>query len=803
MSNVTKVLLPEGITRAERTEKLNTAMRNVVPSICIERAKLYTESYKATEGMPGNLQRAYALRHLLENMTIFIDEDELVIGNHGSRPRAALMFPEFGTFSKKELDLMPVRKVDTLQLSKEDEDTLLNDIYPYWKGKSLCDQTEYYVDADIMKVLDSENRVFNPLSRTRSGYGHYLPNINKVLKVGFKGIEDQVKGAIENLDIAEPDYAKKKIFYRSMLVIIDGIHTFQNRYADLAEKEAKTAPDERRKKELLMIAQNCRRVPYYPAENFWEALQSYWFVILVDYCSQNGSAISGGRVDQMFYPYYKKDIESGRMCREEAGELLEALWVKHSDIIKAGTYMSARNNGGFATTVNVVLGGVDENGNDAVNDLSYLCLDAEEHVFNSEPNTSIRLSSKNPDQFAEKVLEILHRKEGGKMPFFNDDLVIPALIKDGTSEKDARNYAIVGCVEPTSQGNTMGRTNSCYFNLAKCLELALFDGVDMMTGRQMGPKTGKAEDFTSFDQVVKAYNTQVDYFVKYMVSSLNSISTMHAKYGHVYSSMLLDGCIEKGIDCTEGGAKYDYSGVNGVGMADVADSLEAIRDLVFEKKQISMQRLLNALKTNFESDPILQHILLNKVDKYGNDKDDVDQIAHDVAKQYCDSVHRFKSASGGIYRPGLFCLSSNTPLGRQVIALPSGRLSGTPLGDGGISPKHGMDTNGPTAAAKSVSKLDHAAASNGVNFNLKFVPSVLDTEADREKLVHMIRSYFRLGGMHIQFNVLSSETLKAAQKDPAKYRGLVVRVAGYSAFFVELDTDIQNEIISRTEQTAI
>lgn len=794
-----KRMLPEGIDREDRTEFLNHAMRSVVPSICVERAKIVTESYKRTEGMPFILRRAYALKDLLEQMTIFIDKEELIVGNHGSRARAALIFPECGTFDQKELDLMPVRKVDTLQISEEDKKFLLEEIYPYWENRCTGALSRYYVDEKIMEVLDSPYRTFNPLSRTRSGYGHYLPNIEKVLKKGFKGIEAEAQSGLEKLDIMDPELVDKKNFYRAVLIICEGIKTFQNRFVKLAKKLADKEENQRRKQELLLIAANCSKVPYEPAGTFYEALQSYWFTILIDYCGQNGSAISGGRIDQIFYPYYRKDIEEGILVREEARELLEALWVKHSDVIKAGTYSSARNNGGFATTINVVLGGVDEKGEDAVNELTYLCLEAEETVFNSEPNTSIRISSKNPDNFIKRVIEILVKKEGGKLPFFNDDIIIKALQDDGASLEEARNYAIVGCVEPTPYGNTMGRTNACYFNLAKCLELALFDGVCQMSGWQMGPRTGKFENFTCFEEVREAYEKQVLYFVKMMVSSLNAIDRLHADYGqHIYCSMLLDGCMESGKDCIRGGAKYDFTGVQGVGMADVADSLTAVKKLVFEEKRVGKEELLKGLQTNFEANPLVKHILLNKAPKYGNDQKEADEMAAYVGRQYCECVGKFVNMNGGKYRPGLFCLSSNTPLGRQVCALPSGREAGTPLGDGGISPKHGMDRLGPTASAKSVARVNHRMASNGVNFNLKFLPAILKTDADRTKLMNLIRAYFAMDGMHIQFNILSPEKLTEAQKYPKKYRSLVVRVAGYSAFFVELDKDIQDEIINRT-----
>ena len=795
-----KLLLPEGMARADRTEFLNTRMRSIVPEICVERARLVTESYQATEGEPYILRRAKALRHLLKHMTIFIDEEELIAGNHAAKPRCAPVFPEFGLFDEKELDLMPVRKVDTLQISEKDKRFLLDEIFPWWKTRCAGERARHYFSPELLRILDSPYRIFNPLSRTRSGHGHYLPDVRRILHEGFAAVEREARERLENLDYCDPDYAEKMQFYQAALICVEGVRSFQNRFADLAEQMAASCPDARRKQELLLIASNCRRVPYEPARTYYEAVQSFWFVILIDYCGQNGSSISDGRVDQIFRPYYERDLAEGVLTREEAQEILECFWIKHSDIIKAGTYSSVRNNGGFSTANNLVIGGLDGEGRDAVCDFTYLCLDAEENVFNSEPNTSIRLSSKNPDAFINRVLEILVRREGGKMPIFNDDLIIPALIRDGLSEKEALDYAIVGCVEPTGYGNTMGSTNAGMFNLAKCLELALFDGVCQMSGMQMGPKTGMLTDFTSFEQVQEAFRTQVQYFVDLMVCSLNCTEKLIGDYcPHIFSSLLLEGCMEHGRDCTRGGAKYNHIGIQGVGMADVADSLTVLKKLVFDEPRISKAEMLEAMRTNFEGKEVLRQICLNRVPKYGNDIDEADEMAVWTARLYCDCVRGKATVRDGTFRPGLFCLSSNTPLGRQVCALPSGRQAGTPLGDGGLSPKHGMDTHGPTAAARSVAKIPQTLAINGVNCNMKFMPTLLKAPEDRQKLTDLIRTYFSLGGMHIQFNVLTREKLLDAQKHPEKHRSLVVRVAGYSAFFVELDHDIQNEIISRTE----
>lgn len=794
-----KILFREGISRKERCEFLNNRMRSIKPGICTERANQITESYRMTEGEPYIIRRAKGLAYVLEHMTIFIDEEELIVGNHASKARYAPIFPEFAIFDEKELDLMPVRKVDTLQITQEQKEHLLKDIFPYWKNISTGERAKHFFDEKVLEVLDSPYRVFNPWSRTRSGHGHYLPGIKRILEKGFVQLEEDAKEYLGKLDYCDPDYAEKMQFYQAVLIVIEGIKKFQLRFAALAEEMAEAETNFRRKEELYLIASNCRQVPYYPPRDFFEAAQCFWFVILIDYCGQNGSATSGGRIDQLLRSFYEKDMEEGHLTREEAGEILESLWIKHSDIIKAGTFSSVKNNGGFSTANNIVLGGVDEEGNDAVTDFTYLCLEAEEHVFNSEPNTSIRVSEKNPDEFLERVIEILVKNEGGKMPFFNDNAIINGLMMDGVTPKEAMDYAIVGCVEPTGSGNTMGSTNAGFFNIAKCFELALFDGVCQMSGMQMGPKTGKAENFTSLEEVIEAFKKQLEYFVSMLVNSLNCTERLIGEYGpHIYCSMLLDGCMESGRDCTRGGAKYNYIGVQGVGMVDVGDSLMAIKEMVFDKKMLTMQELLANLTNNFDGNELLRQRIINHVPKYGNDEEEVDSLVKMVGDMYCNAVKKNKTVRGGHFRPGLFCLSSNTPLGKQVIALPSGRLSGTPLADGGISPKHSMDKCGPTAAAKSVARVDHQNAINGVNYNLKFMPTILRTSEDRKKLVDLIRAYFSLGGMHIQFNILTKEKLLDAQANPDKHRNLVVRVAGYSAFFVELDKDIQDEIISRT-----
>lgn len=800
----TKHYLPDGITREERTRFLNDRIRTQRPGISVERARLVTESDRQTQGEPTIIKRAKALAHVLENMRVYILDEEIIVGHHADQLRYAPMFPEICDFSEIELDLCPNRKVDTLQISPEDREYLLNEIYPYWEGKKQGDLASHYFPPSLKKELACKNKVFNPVSRTRSGYGHYTPDFPTILKTGFVGVQKQAEEALRNLSDFDPDYADKMYFYQSVIIIAEVVRVFADRHAVLAREMAATESDPRRKQELEYIASVCERVPYYPASNYHEALQSYWFTLLIDYIGQNGSAISAGRFDQYIYPFYHADMENGSITREDAMELLEALLVQHLDIIKAGAYESVRNNGGFATTIHLSISGVDTQGKDATNDLSYMVLEADKHVFNSEPNIGLRVSRNTPDDIIEKLLENLADCEGGKYPIFNDDAIIPALERDGASHEDAMDYSVVGCVEPTPSGNTMGLTNACFFNVAKCLELALNNGVCMLTGDKMGPETGDVAAMASYDDVWKAFYTQLEYFTRRTTLAMNLIIAAIARHApHVYCSLVTQGCLEKGLDSAAGGAKYNYVGIQAVGIADTADSLYVLKKMVFDDKVVILAKFREMLLVNFQNDELLRQRCINHVAKYGNDIDEVDEIARQVAETYCHEVCRGTDMRGGKYRAGLYCLSSNTPIGRQTAALPSGRLAGTPLGDGGVSPKHGMDTSGPTAAAKSVAKLDHSLATNGTNYNQKYLASLMAKPENRKRLVQMIRTYFKLGGFQIQFNILSPETLKNAQANPEAYRSLVVRVAGYSAFFIELDSEIQDEIIQRTEMASL
>jgi formate C-acetyltransferase len=459
---------------------------------------------------------------------------------------------------------------------------------------------------------------------------------------------------------------------------------------------------------------------------------------------------------------------------------------------------------GFAIALDLDLGGVDKYGKDATNELSYMCLEADKKINNPQPNFSVRIHDSCPDQFLLKSIEVVrdagNRMGGGKPAFYCDEVIIPLLVNDGVPLERARNYAIVGCVEPVAPGATLGMTNAAMSNIAKALELALNNGKCRLCGKQFGPETGDPRRFKSFNQVLEAFEKQVEWYVANMIETLNFVQTIHQKvYPLPYFSTVLEGCIEAGKDCTQGGALFNYTGPQGVGLADTADSLAAIKTLVFEQKTMGMDQLLKALDRDFAGQEDLRQILITRAPKYGNDIDEVDSLARYVAHVYCREVKKGRDPRGGHYRPGLYAVSANVSLGLNVGALPSGRRAGTPLADGGVSVKHGMDINGPSAAMRSVAKLDHEEATNGTLLNQRYNPNALSSPEDVKKLADLIRTYFALGGLHVQFNCIDSNTLKKAKANPEEYRGLLVRVAGYSAFYVELDDSVQEDIINRTE----
>lgn len=781
-----------------RTVKLNNELLLVKPEICIERARIVTESYKQSEGEPMVIRRAQAIADVLRKMSIFIQKDQLVVGNQASKLRSAPLFPETeADYLEKEIDLFEKREQDKLIVPQAVRKELLEDIIPYWKGKTIQEKALKAMPQKLREIVGLENQIFSVGIHLTGSIGHIIADYEKVLNKGFKGLKQEVVEKLEALDITEPNYGEKYSFYQAEIILCDAMVDWAHRYAKEAKTLAEKETDKKWKKQLETIADICSRVPENPPTNFREAIQAFWFAHLVLYIEQNGLAVSVGRFDQYMYPFYKKSIEKGEITKDDAQELIECLWIKFTEVMRAYDYEGAKYYAGFSISENMVLGGVDADGNDVTNELSYMCLKAEADTKLSQPNLSVRIHENTPTEFFMAAVRVSSTGRS-KPQFFNDRVAIPMLVSLGVPIEEARNYSISGCVEAVPP-HCNGMTNAAMSNIAKALELALNNGFCRLTGKQIGPKTGDPRKFRSIEDVFEAFKKQVSAYVKEMVSALNIIQKTHAKYHPLpYFSLLMDDCVERALDITAGGARYNYTGPQGVGLANVANSMAAIKKLVFEDKKISMKNLIDALDNNFEGQEYLRQMLLNKAPKWGNDDDYVDNLAKKVAKIYCEEVSKYKNTRGGVYRPGIYSVSANVPLGMHVAALPDGRKSREALADG-IAPQHGTDLNGPTAVTRSASKLDHLKIYNGTILNEKFTPKLMETEIGKIGLKNLIKSYFDMAGWHIQFNVVDAQTLRKAQKDPEKYKGIIVRVAGYSAFFVELDKAVQDDIIDRAE----
>jgi len=781
-----------------RTKKLNDEILSVKPEICIERARYVTEAYKNNEAEPMIVRRANAVAEVLERMTIFLQKDQMIAGNQAGSLRAAPLFPETeAEYLGAEIDIFEKREQDRLIVKPEIRRELLEEILPYWKNKNIKETALAAMPDKIREIALLEDQIFSVGIHLTGSIGHVLVDYDNVLSKGINGIKKEILDKQDGLDLADPEEGSKYNFYRAELILCDAIIVWANRFADEAEESAKTEEDPRWKGELEMMAAICRKVPAEPAGGFREAVQSFWFIHLLLYIEQDGLAVSPGRFDQYMYPYYKESIDNGDFTREEGQELLECLWIKFTEIMRAYDFECAKYYAGFSISENIALGGVDRNGRDATNELSYMCLEAEAHTKLSQPNLSVRVHNKTPGKFMMRAVEIASTGRT-KPEFFNDAVGIPTLLSTGVPLEEARDYGISGCVEAVPP-HANGMTNAAMSNIAKALELALNDGVCRLSGKQIGPRTGDPKAFTDIQDVILAFQNQVKAYVKDMVTALNVIERTHAElYPLPYFSLVMDDCLERGKDITAGGARYNYTGPQAVGLGDVADSLAAIKKLVFEEKKYTMTDIIEALNTDFEEAEVMRQTLINKSPKWGNDDDYVDDLAVEAVNIFCDEVSKYKNTRGGIYRPGVYSVSANVPLGLHVGALPNGKKARKPLADG-VTPVHGVDLTGPTAIAKSVAKLNHEKITNGTILNQKFTPKLLEGDDGKSGLANLIRSFFELGGWHIQFNVVSAETLRAAQKEPEKHKGLIIRVAGYSAFFVELDTAVQDDIIDRTE----
>lgn len=831
------------IPKTDRIPKLVAHLYAKMPEIESARARLITESYKETEALPVIMRRAKAFEHILDNIPIIIRENELIVGSTTIAPRGCQTYPEFSyKWLEEEFETVATRKADPFYIADQTKRELL-EADAYWEGKTTSELATSLMAEETRKAID--HNIFTPGNYFYNGVGHVTVQYDKVLAVGYEGIIAQVEEELAKCDPGDRDYCTRSQFLQAVLISCRAVIRYALRYAELAEKEAAGCADGARKKELLQIASNCRRVPAKGATGFYEACQSFWFVQQLLQIESSGHSISPGRFDQYMYPYYKKDLEEGRLTREFAQELLDCIWVKLNDLNKCRDAASAEGFAGYSLFQNLIVGGQDRDGNDVTNDLSFMCITASKHVFLPQPSLSIRVWNKTPHALMLKAAD-LTRTGIGLPAYYNDEVIIPSLLNMGLTMEDAREYNIIGCVEPQKAGKTEGWHDAAFYNMCRPLELVFSNGYDK--GEKISIETGRVEDMATFEEFYDAYKKQMNYNISLLVNADNAIDVAHATRCPLpFLSCMVDDCIKRGKTVQEGGAVYNFTGPQGFGIANMADSLYAIKKLVFEEKKVTLAEYKRALAMNYGqgfdeisaaeiATQIVREIeatgmkvdesqiaamiatvmetelpaeekqkyealraMIDEVPKFGNDIEEVDMFARDVAYTYTRPLLHYQNPRGGQFQAGLYPVSANVPLGAQTGATPDGRLAHTPVADG-VSPSAGKDVHGPTAAANSVSKLDHGIASNGTLFNQKFHPTALSGEKGLENFVALIRSYFDQKGSHMQFNVVDRETLLDAQKHPEKYAHLVVRVAGYSALFTTLSKSLQDDIIRRTEQ---
>jgi len=791
-------ILRQGMEAYERGQRLRKRVITVDPHICIERARIVTASYRETEGEHVLVRRSKAFDRIMRGISVYILDDELIVGHQASTQRSAPLFPEFAVeWVNQEIDTFETRPQDRFVTTDEVKREFREEIYPFWRGRTLSDRLYSYLNEEI-RLQRFVATVFSVGLHEDGGLGHVALDYEKILRRGLDGIKEEVREKLEDLVIWKPGDYQKKLFYEACISQCDSVIAFAERYTAKARAMAESETDAGRREELLQIATNCERVPRNPARTFHEALQSFWFTQLVPQIYDNGVSISPGRFDQYMFPYYVADLSEGRITREQAQELLEAAWVKFTEPIKVYRAVDAAFHAGYPMGQNLCISGVAPDGLDATNDLSYRCLEAHSHMLLMQPNFSARVHHNSPQQYLMKVAEAI-RLGNGMPQITNDEVFVTALTNIGVALEDAREYVPVGCVE-SAPVNAWGRCNGGYTNLTKIVELALSNGKCRITGKQVGPKTGDPRTFKHFDDVVEAYRKQMRYAIKTLATWDNLIDRTHAELMPTpFTSVLVGDCIEKGKDVTEGGARYNWTGPLGVGIANAGDSLMAVKKVVFEDKFLSVDELINALDSDFEGREELRQVLINKVPKYGNDIPEVDLLVKLATDIFFDTLKEFGTYRGGPFVGSLLPVASYVAFGMTTGATPDGRKARERLADG-ISPTTGMDVNGPTAVFRSVCRIDHRRCPNGVIFNQKINPAVISTPEGMKKFIELIRTYIKMGGGHIQFNIVSADTLRDAQKHPEKHRGLVVRVAGYSAFFHEIHRDVQDSIIARTEQ---
>lgn len=790
-----------------RMESFRKELLEITPAVCAERARITTRVYQEQQDQPLAIKRAMMLSQVLKEMTIFIEPQTLLAGNQASSNRAAPIFPEYAMeWVIAELDEFDKRDGDRFLISEETK-AQLREIAPFWKHNTILDKG--------LKAFPPHSKLFYDLGIIKaegnitSGDAHCAVNYGNMLRNGLKDYKRRAAEKLEQLDLTDYRNIHKSYFYRAVILVVDAVKEFAARYAKLAAEEAAKTQDSARRDELLEMSRILFKVPYEPAESFQEALQALWLVHLVLQIESNGHSLSYGRMDQYLCAYYEKDIKAGKITEEQACELLCNLWLKTYTINKIRSWSHTQFSAGSPLYQNVTIGGQTPQGEDAVNPLSYLILRSVAQCHLTQPNLTVRYHKGISDDFLRECVEVV--RCGFGMPAFNnDEVIIPSFIEKGVKPEDAYNYSAIGCVETAVPGKWGYRcTGMSFLNFPKSLLIAMNDGVDPATGTKLCEGTGHFRDMKTFQEVLDCW----DKIIREMCRQCTIIDAscdmvLEENTADILCSALTDDCLERGLNMKEGGAVYDFISDLQVGIANLGDSLAAIKKVVFEDKAVTSARLWQALEENFEGEENQQiRHLLQQAPKYGNDQDYVDLLIADAYNVYIDEMKKYHNTRygrgpiGGVYYAGTSSISANVPQGAGTLATPDGRKAGEPLAEG-CSPSHGADRNGPTAVFKSVSKLPTKEITGGVLLNQKVTPQMLDKEENKVKLMFLLRTFFnRLLGYHVQFNVVSKETLLDAQKHPENHKDLIVRVAGYSAFFNVLSRRTQDDIIERTEQT--
>jgi pyruvate formate-lyase/glycerol dehydratase family glycyl radical enzyme len=822
----------------ERTQTLKRKILEAPYEICMERARCYTQIYRETEGMHPSLRAARALARTLDTMTLSILPEELLVGNRSSKLVATVIPVERGEINailEMYMHDITTRPYKPFKISKEEKRELFEDIFPYWKKKSV----RYFKEQEWTKrdlilgfssgplaqarrirafgasqlaktlrpfmvgrrsdILRAKREVSlnnpNLVNNVMDVQGHMVLGINNIIEKGFRGIKES---ALEKKTLHAQDFGKTA-FYDAVILTCDAVKRLAERYARMSSDMADRETDKRRGQELRAMASNLESVPWNPPRNFYEAVESLWFtqvIATISYGTVGDSAI--GRADQYLYPYFKRDMDSGAISREFAVGLIEELLIKLSCNLlvlpsfakQTGSELGADNNA-------VTIGGVDREGKDAANELTVLFLEAAGNIKCMSNSFAIRIHSQSSPEFLEKVTQLVSLTNGPAI--FNDQIIIPSQEGCGHSLEDARDYAIIGCVEPTSSGNTFGCTAGNDISLVGVLEMALNNGRLFMMGRRTGVKTGDPENFRSFEDVQEAYRKQLTHSVAFLARCVNAKDEIYRDHFHnPYVSLTLDGCLDSGMDVTQGGARYNYGSISARGLATTADSLTAVKKAVFEEKWISMSDLVTALRTNFRDNEILRQKLIHKITKYGCNSNEADDLARWVADQFCEEVLKQKPVRGSSFRPGFFSYGMHVFDGMMLGATPDGRRAGEPVSNS-LSPSNGSERKGLIAVLNSNARLPHEKISNGSSLNIRLSPSMFSTSESRGKFVGLLKGFVMNGNMHMQFNVIDGDTLRDAQQEPQMYADMVVRVSGYSAYFTDLGRPLQDDLIKRTQ----